>query len=42
MPYLEQFREELMDFPLNADKVSDAYLLGNAGAVKNIMDRVHC
>ena len=38
-PYLEQFRKELMDFPLSGDTVSDAYLLRHTGELKVICDR---
>ena len=38
-PYLERFRKELMDFPLSADTVSDAYIAKNAGRLKQILDR---
>lgn len=38
-PYLEAFHKELMDFPLSADSVSEAYLIQNVDAVKRITDK---
>lgn len=39
-PYLEKFCKELMDFPLSADTVSNAYLVKNVAQVKRITDKV--
>lgn len=38
-PYLEAFRRELMDFPLSADTMSDAYMMKNAEKLKRITDK---
>ena len=38
-PYLKQFHKELMDFPLSADTVSDAYIIRNVDMLQRILDK---
>lgn len=38
-PHLERFKQELMEFPVTQDTVSDAYLVKNAARLKQITDR---
>lgn len=38
-PHLKRFHKELMDFPLRADTVSDAYIVQNVDQLQRILDK---
>lgn len=38
-PHLKRFHKELMDFPLSADTVSDAYIVQNVDMLQRILDK---